>query len=281
MNTIANSIQNSIQLGGEWRKGEWDFFSRTLAMEVKNASISQAFLWKDKILWSYGSPVLAPDRIQKKLVSGQRKMFQEYIPTRMVFTGNFTKDSVEYSSFTSVHSLGRANFILLIIIKSGVNPQRESIRKISQLLESFGYAFPGKDKRLVPLFSDFSDYYLKLVQKKMQDCEYGVITHFYIQDLDKYFQAMGLQKSFEILKSIQSIIGSYIKNDDIFVHQGARSYFVFSPKCKKEIVLNRFEEVFLQVHHLIVDYRMRFLELSKESDLIREWENFLLSEDLS
>ncbi|MCC5816253.1 MAG: hypothetical protein JJT78_15990 [Leptospira sp.] len=266
-----------ITTSKSWESPEWDYFSRTLSLELENSNVLQAFLWKDNTLLEYGLPLLAANRVEAKIKSGHRKMFHEYVSKRMVFSGSFTKDNQEYNTFSSVHSAGRANIVFLMVIKKQRNLRDESWKRISQLLESFGFAFPGGEKRLISLYSDFSQHFLEQIQSKIQKCEFGVITHFYIQDLEKYFQAMGLQKSFEILKSIQSIIGSNIKSEDLFVHQGTRTYFIFSPKCEKEVVLKRFEEVFLQIHHLIVDYRMRFLEIKKDSNIQSEWDKFILN----
>jgi hypothetical protein len=270
------TLNPPITTSKTWKSPEWDYFSRTLSLELENTNVLQAFLWKDNTILEYGIPLLALNRVEAKIQSGHRKMFNEYVSKRMVFSGSFTRENQEYNTFSSVHSVGRANIVFLIVIKKHLIIKDESWKRISQLLESFGYAFRGGEKRLISLYSEFSQHFLEQIQTKIQKCEYGVITHFYLQDLEKYFHAMGLQKSFEILKSIQSIIGSNIKSEDLFVHQGTRSYYIFSPKCQKDVVLKRFEEVFLQIHHLIVDYRMRFLEIKKDSNIRAEWENFVL-----
>jgi len=268
------------QVGEVWRTPEWDFFARTLTLELAATHALQALLWKDQFLYEYGFQILSPLKIETKIRFNAKKMLKQYIPGKLLDSGKISLRGQSYQICTSVHSPGNADFILVVVFLSEGKKNLDSWKRVSQLLESFGYVYGKKDRRFVPLFDEFSESFLRQIQKKFASgYEYGVVTHFYIQNLEKYFRAMGFQKSFEILKTVQSIFGSYVKNEDIFVHQDTRSYYVFSPQCRKEMVLKRFEQVFLQVHHLIVDYRMRFWEIHPDTDLRKEWVEFLESEN--
>lgn len=269
-------IPGLYHTGDAWMNPDWDFFARSLTEELGNMGVLQAFLWKNQFLYEFGYKLLSPLKIEEKVQTNYRKMFREYLPKRLVFTGNFSRNSREYATYSSVHSPGRGNLVLLLVMEKSEKYNLSAWKNITEILESLGYALDGEEKRLIPLFSEFSENFLKKIREKMEIHPLGVLTHFYIQDMEKYFHALGMQKSFEILKTIQSILASHLKNNDIYVHQNPRSYFVYSPNCNQEIVLKRFEEVFIQVDHLIVDYRMRFLELEQSSRLEWEWNQFLL-----
>lgn len=276
LSKTTNHIPGLYVTGEKWKTPQWDFFAKEISIELGRMNVYQAFLWNGSYLYEFGYRLLSPTKIEEKIQSLKRKMFQEYIPNRLVATGSFEKDGLEFTSYSSIHSLEQSGLVLVLVCKKDQHPAAQDWSALVQLLESLGYAIGGKEKRFLPMFSEFSKYFIGMIQLAIQDGKSGVITHFYIQELDKYFEVMGMQKSFEILKSIQHLLKNHIKKEDIFIHHNPRSYFVFSPDCNSEIVLKRFEEVFLQIQHLIVDYRMSFLEVNSKTSLEEEWNRFLV-----
>lgn len=276
LSKTTNHIPGLYITGENWKAPQWDFFAKEISIELGRMNVYQAFLWNGSYLYEFGYRLLSPTKIEEKIQSLKRKMFQEYIPNRLVATGSFEKEGLGFTSYSSIHSLDQSGLVLVLVCKKDQSPAAQDWGDLVQLLESLGYAIGGKEKRFLPMFSDFSKNFIDMIRLAIPDGKTGVITHFFIQELDKYFEAMGMQKSFEILKSIQHLLKNHIKKEDIFIHHNARSYFVFSPDCNSETVLKRYEDVFLQIQHLIVDYRMSFLEVQSTTNFEEEWARFLV-----
>lgn len=267
------------QLGEGFLSPQWDFFARSLTRELMKARVLQAILWKDRVYYEYGFRLLSTIKIDSKLKKNYKKILNEYLDKKLILSGKFKKNQESFITYTSVHSRKNADFVLILVkSEADSNIPLDIWLRIVQLLESFGYAVGGREERFVGLFQDFTKHFLNEIKRILSTgVEYGVVTHFYIQDLDKYFHSLGQQKSYEILKTIQTLFASKVKSEDIFVHQDKRSYYLFSPLCKKEVVLKRFEQFFLQIQNLIIDYRMRFWEVTRDTDLEKEWMEFLES----
>lgn len=279
LSTSVHHIPGLYATGDTWKTPDWNFFAQSLTQELAKMHAYQAFLWKDRYLYEYGYRLLSPSKIEEKITDLKRVVFQEYPPQKLVATGDFSYSGWEFTTYSSIHSVQRSGIVFIVILKKKSHPSAQQWQRLSQLLDSFGYALDPPQSQILSLFSDFSQDFLGRVSEDLRESKHGVITHFYIQNLEPYFEAMGMQKSFEILKSIQQVFESHMKRGDIFVHQVPRSFFVYSPGCKAETILERYEQVFLQIQHLIIDYRMRFLELDSYEGLAHRWQEFL-SEDL-
>ncbi|WCL48147.1 hypothetical protein [Leptospira sp. GIMC2001] len=273
----TSHIPGFYQTGDLWDNRDWDFFAKALTLELGKLEAYQGFLWGGSYLYEFGFRLLSPAKIEEKIINNKDKIFREYLPKKPVATGSFTKDQIEFITSTSVHSAQRAGFILILVHRKDRPVLESKWNPIVQLLENLGYAVGGGEHRYFPLFREFSDQFFARIRNQIELAgKAGVITHFYIQDLTKYFDALGLQKSFELLKEIQARIQAHLKKDDIFLHQGTRSFFTFSPGCNADIVLKRFEEVFLQIEHLIIDYRLIFREVGEDDDPKDIWQDLLV-----
>lgn len=259
-----------------WDNDSWDFFGKAIALKAAELGIFQSILYQDSILYQSGFQLLNLDKINAKLEKWKHKAFRENSPQKRIQTGSFSVAGHDFQIFSSIHSVHNSKLILIFVIEKGAEIPTEKWKEFVQLIENLGFALGGKKNIYEPLFTDISERFLHRVQNELIESGTGVLTHFYIQDLNKYFENMGMQKSFEILKAIHTLLQSHLKKDDSFIHVSPRSIFTFSPRCTSQIVLERFEDVFIQVHHLIIDYRMRFREVTSDSDLKQVWSELVL-----
>lgn len=259
-----------------WDNESWDFFGKAIAIKAAELGIFQSILYQDSILYESGYRLLNPSKINAKLEKWKHKAFREYAPNKKISTGSFGAAGKQFEIFSSLHTVHNSKLIFIFVLAQGAEIPDEKWKEMVRLIESLGFSLGGKKNIYEPLFTDISERFLRHVQNELIESGTGVLTHFYIQDLNKYFESMGMQKSFEILKSVHTLLQSHLKKDDSFIHVSSRSIFTFSPRCTSQIVLERFEDVFIQVHHLIIDYRMRFREVTSESDLKQVWTELVL-----
>lgn len=259
-----------------WEDAKWDFFGKAISIALAEMGVYQAVLFQDKILYEFGFRLLDIEKIKIKLNPWKNRAFREYVAHKRMPTGSFDSFGHSFVTTTSTHSLENSRLVLVLVLGKSTKVDEEKWGQIVALIENLGFALGGKRNQYEPLFTEISDRFLSKVEQELQESGTGVLTHFYIQDLEKYFGTMGLQKSIEILKAIHTELQTHLKKHDSFIHVSSRSIFTFSPRCSPQIILDRFAEVFIQVHHLIIDYRMRFREVTTESNLKEVWEDLVM-----
>lgn len=259
-----------------WEDARWDFFGKAISIALAELGVYQAVLFQEKVLYEFGFRLLDLEKITSKLNPWKHRAFREYTIHKRMPTGSFESMGQSFRSTTSIHSLDHSRLLLVLVFGKSATVDEEKWEQLSSLIENLGFALGGRKNQYEPLFTEISDRFLNKVEQELQESGTGVLTHFYIQDLEKYFEPMGLQKSVEILKSVHTELQAHLKKHDSFIHVSARSIFTFSPRCNSQIILDRFADVFIQVHHLIVDYRMRFREVTTESNLKEIWEDLVM-----
>jgi hypothetical protein len=257
------------QIGEGFPAQNQDFFAKSLTLLLGELGFLQAFLWNEKILFEFGYRILSAQKMDEKLRGMSAKIFREYMVAKPVPTGELSKSGLELETYIARHGEPHSGILVLFVKEKSREIPKEEYRRFSQFLASFQFALEDMTSNYIPIFSDLTQHFVERIQSSLETVDFGVVTHFQIQDLNPYFSAMGQQKSFEILKTIQLKLQSQLKKEDLFLHQGPKNFFAYSPQCNSEVVLKRFEEVFLQIEHLIVDYRMRFLEI-RRGEPIRE-----------
>ncbi|WP_408605414.1 hypothetical protein [Leptospira broomii] len=126
---------------------------------------------------------------------------------------------------------------------------------------------PITKTQIPDVFEEFTNQFLRDVKNSLST--EMVLTHFYFQDLSQYFRLLGEQKSGEILTDLKSVIQAHLRPYDKLYVLNSRSFMTFCPDCRLDIVKSRFDEVIFQVNHLIIDYEIRFLEITEPLDSFR------------
>ncbi|MCS7204519.1 MAG: hypothetical protein NZ853_02360 [Leptospiraceae bacterium] len=117
---------------------------------------------------------------------------------------------------------------------------------------------------------DYIDNIIKpYLQKNIPVC----ISHFKFEQLQKYTQNIRIFGLHELVLEIDKVIRSKFKKRDIGIALSYDSYLVVSVNARKDVIYQRFKNLFIEVSHvshLVLDYELFIEELSSPNDSVRE-----------
>jgi hypothetical protein len=186
------------------------------------------------------------------------------------FTGEFEirniKEIIIRDTAFSIYCISKnkeIDFLFIALVPSSIIDFSNSIHKI--ILITYNY-FSGKKNIPIsnyhPVFSKFKENLKnKIISYPYLGRVRGVLAHFQIEDLNSYCKIMGEEFSKNILTEISNTIQKKLKKSDIFYTLSPRSYLAYLPDCDVKPVIQRFEDLFLKINPITIQYKLDFYEI--------------------
>jgi hypothetical protein len=234
-----------------------NWFSEEWSRVLRESGVEGAFLYtRRKILWKWGNPSWPPQTAVSTLVSQENSILDKLNPGKLYQTSKERKDPVFLITVPG-YSGGA---VLVINTKNNEIPALNKHPRFFSLLDHFNFMIPEEIEYFKNTFIDFSRWLSKEIKM------HGIISHFHLQNMDSYFSLMGIQKTREMLNDIHNSIRSQLKKTDSYGILNNRSLVTFSPKATIEVLNNRYKDFFIQSNALIIEYKLKMIEVS-ESDV--------------
>ncbi len=96
------------------------------------------------------------------------------------------------------------------------------------------------------------------------------LTHFKFENLARYLRYLGNIGSYNFILEIDSYIRSRLKKRDILIILSYNSFLVMSIGARKEIIFERFKDVYIEIKGLVLDYHIYIESLLKPDDSVKE-----------
>jgi hypothetical protein len=96
------------------------------------------------------------------------------------------------------------------------------------------------------------------------------LTHFKFENLDRYLCYLGNIGSYNFILEIDSYIRSRLKKRDILIILSYNSFLVMSIGARKEIISERFKDVYIEIKSLVLDYHIYIESLLTLDDSVKE-----------
>lgn len=233
-----------------WFTDEW-------SKVLRESGVEGAFLYSSrKILWKWGNPSWPSQTAITTLVPQENSLLEKLNPGKLYQTSRERKDPV-YLITVPGYSGGA---VLVLNTKNNEIPSFNKNPRFFSLLDHVSFMVVEEIEYFKNTFKDFSRWLNKEIKS------HGIITHFYIQNMDTYFSLMGIQKTREMLNDIHNSIRSQLKKTDSYGILNNRSLVTYSPKATVEILNNRYKDFFIQSNALILEYKMKMVSVT-ETDI--------------
>ncbi len=155
------------------------------------------------------------------------------------------------------------DFLFFAVVPSSIIEFSNSIHKIISI--SYNYYYGKKNIPVTtyhPIFSRFKENLKsKIISYPYLGRVRGVLAHFQVEDLNSYCKLMGEEFSKNIINEICTTIQKKLKKTDIFYILSPRSYLAYLPDCDVKPVIQRFEDLFLKINPITVQYKLDFYEI--------------------
>lgn len=96
------------------------------------------------------------------------------------------------------------------------------------------------------------------------------LTHFKFENLEKYIDYLGNTGIYYFILEIDKSIKSKLKKRDILIILSYNSFLVMSIGARKEIIFERFKNVYIEIKSLVLDYHLYIENLLSPEDSIKE-----------
>ncbi|MCB1176744.1 MAG: hypothetical protein KDK36_04100 [Leptospiraceae bacterium] len=185
-------------------------------------------------------------------------------------------------SFYSLYLNHQDNKLLIYFLIPTTIPSASSyIQTILPILKTTIISEPkNKENKCHQIYSDFKrDLQSHILGYNYKEKVYGVVAHFFIEDLTLYSDYMGEQFTKQILEEVKNKIQNHLKKQDIMYIINRRSFLTFLPECDIATVENRFKDVFFKIDPLFIRYQLDFYEVDeKNAKSIEFYDHFLSHE---
>lgn len=191
------------------------------------------------------------------------------------------KNSGKYDIYTYSIEKNKNVFRCIFLIPSGKIPLEKEFKLLNDLVVNYYMNVPvQKDFQLIDTYSEFLEKATKEISNHfLNKDEFGVVSHFYIQDLRNYYKNMSQQYTEEIHKQIKQGILRSLKKGDLLFRVNQRSYITYSHNCNVDTVKQRFSDIFFQLNTLIIRYKLSFHKTDSTNFTKVEFWNNILSGD--
>lgn len=113
-------------------------------------------------------------------------------------------------------------------------------------------------------FRSFTEVFRRKVCDSLKGFDSGVLGLFYLQDLSPFFKPLGIIKSQEILREVSSTLQAALLPGELFFQLNVRSFYLFSPGELVSGVNDRLQGLYFPSKHMILDYRLKLYQVSRE-----------------
>lgn len=175
---------------------------------------------------------------------------------------NFEADGLKFDLYLLVDSICYKNFIIAWIFPEGFNPNFQDMFAIYQFAKNYYFYSDSQleTKSTLNAYPELLYYIRNSINNSPHKDEniQGIISHFYIQDLKAYYNALGEKNTREMLDGIKNEIKTHIKGGDLYYRVSQKSYLTYSPNFNVEQAKKRYEKVFFETHKIIINFKLYF-----------------------
>ncbi|MBK8395933.1 MAG: hypothetical protein IPL26_11955 [Leptospiraceae bacterium] len=262
-----------------------NYFKTMLNEYAANTPCSQAvFAVNDNILLHYGTEI-HPKSTMLQMVDDLKKfdLLANLLAGQIRFSKITTieKNQQKYDIYTYSIEKNKSIFRSIFLIPSGQIPHESEFKLLNDLVLNYYLNLPqNKDFQFIETYSEFLELATKEIGNHFNSIEEeGVVSHFYIQNLQVYYKNMSQQYSEEIHKQIRLGILRHLKKGDLLFRVSQRSYITYSHNCNIDSVKKRFSDIFFQLNTLIIRYQLFFHQNNSTNFRKREFWDKILSVD--
>lgn len=96
------------------------------------------------------------------------------------------------------------------------------------------------------------------------------LTHFKFNFLENYLSFLGNAGTYDFILEIDKSIRSKLKKRDILIILSFNSFLVISIGARKEVIFERFKDVYFEIKNLVLDYQLYIENLLTPEDSFKE-----------
>ncbi len=123
-------------------------------------------------------------------------------------------------------------------------------------------------------YFDFVGNTIQFIQKRirpyLQKNIPVTITHFKFENLSNYLENSGNYAIFDFIMEIDKYLRSKLKKRDLLIIFSYDSYLVLSINAKKEVIFERFNNLYIEIKNIVLDYHFFIETLYSENDSLYE-----------
>jgi hypothetical protein len=98
------------------------------------------------------------------------------------------------------------------------------------------------------------------------------VTIFHFQKFDLFFRVVGEHLAQDIIDEIGKLIRGCLEEGELYYQISPRIYVVISENSTEKTLKARFKKLFFQVKGLILEYKMKFMEIREISQMPELWQ---------
>ncbi|MDX1960194.1 MAG: hypothetical protein SFU98_16615 [Leptospiraceae bacterium] len=239
-----------------------------IGLAVLSSIYQLQILVNDEAIFQFGIELVKLESLKsywEEYKKSKNILFTDYSEIHLVKTVK-----VKETNFFVYVISGKKNkteLMVFFLVPELARPEDYKNSELFQFINYYYLYFPNeKEKKVILEFTNFKDKFRNAILSMTYEKElFGVVAHFYVEDLNVYFEHMGEQFTVNLITEIAKTIRKYLKNTDLLYTINKRSYIVYLPECDIQTVSDRFKEVYFKIDQLIIKYKLDFYEIKNEN----------------